>query len=224
MARRVFFGTGGNQSFENLPQIVKIPHLRNLYDKIGMFGSPAVSFSSEADSGQMGDQIRGFGFTGDGGIDTIFRFLSASVFNPTANSGFPQQNPDATRRAMEQYLLAFDTDLAPIVGQQTTLTSTNAALAGPRINLLLARAAAPFSSKVLSSSGPMTECDLVARVVQNGRVMSYLYDPVAKNFLPDDGSARVSDSALRGLAVKPGQEITYTALTPGTGARLFPAE
>ena len=36
------FGTGGNQSFEGLPQIVKIPHLRNLYAKVGMFGSPAV--------------------------------------------------------------------------------------------------------------------------------------------------------------------------------------
>ena len=46
-----FFGTGGNQSFENLPQIVKIPHLRNLYDKIGMFGAPAVTFYGAADSG-----------------------------------------------------------------------------------------------------------------------------------------------------------------------------
>ena len=218
------FGTGGNQSFENLPQIVKIPHLRNVYEKIGMFGTPAVSFSSEADSGNMGDQIRGFGYTGDGSIDTIFRFLSASVFNPTANSGFPQQNPDATRMDVEQYLLAFDTDLAPIVGQQVTLTSTNAAVAGPRINLLIARASAAFVSKALSAAGPVMECDLVARVVQNGRVMSYLYDPVAKNFLPDDESARVSDSALRGLAAKVGQEITYTALTPGSGARLFPAE
>ena len=33
------FGTGGNQSFEGLPQIVKIPHLRNAYAKIGMFGT-----------------------------------------------------------------------------------------------------------------------------------------------------------------------------------------
>ncbi|MEI9974838.1 MAG: hypothetical protein WDO73_23980 [Ignavibacteriota bacterium] len=30
-----FFGSGGNQSFEQLPQTVKIPQLRNLYDKIG---------------------------------------------------------------------------------------------------------------------------------------------------------------------------------------------
>jgi hypothetical protein len=34
---------------------------------------------------------------------------------------------------VEQYLLAFDTDLAPIVGQQVTLTAANAAAVGPRI-------------------------------------------------------------------------------------------
>ena len=39
-----FFGAGGNQSFEQLPQTVKIPHLRNLYDKIGMFGTASVGF------------------------------------------------------------------------------------------------------------------------------------------------------------------------------------
>ena len=64
---------------------------------------------------------------GDGSADTVFRFLTAVVFNPTSNSGFPQQNPDATRRDVEQFLLAFDSDLAPITGQQVTLTSTNSA-------------------------------------------------------------------------------------------------
>ena len=85
----------------------------------------------------MGDQVRGFGFTGDGSIDTLFRFLSAAVFNPTSASGFPQNNPNGTRRDVEQYLLAFDSDLAPIVGQQVTLTSSNGGVAGPRIDLLL---------------------------------------------------------------------------------------
>ena len=216
-ASRGFFGTGGNQSFEALPQIVKIPHLRNAYDKIGMFGSPRVPFFDQADSGPMGDQIRGFGFTGDGSTDTLFRFLTAAVFRPTSNSGFPQKNPDQTRRDVEQFILAFDTDLAPIVGQQVTLTADNAAASGPRIDLLMKRAGAAFTSKSLG--GVTTECDLVARVVQNGRVMSFLYDPLAKNFIADDGSARIDDAALRGLAAA-GQEITYTAATPGSGMRL----
>jgi YVTN family beta-propeller protein len=213
-----FFGTGGNQSFEGLTQIVKIPHLRNVYDKIGMFGNPSVSFFQQADSGQTGDQIRGFGFTGDGSTDTIFRFLTAAVFAPTSNSGFPQTNPDATRQAVEQYLLAFDSDLAPIVGQQVTLTSANAASAGPRIDLLIQRAATPFVSKVLN--GAATECDLVVQVVQQGRIMSFLYDPASNNFIPGNRSAPLSDAVIRAFAATSGQEITYTAATPGSGPRL----
>lgn len=217
-ASQGFFGTGGNQSFEGLTEIVKIPHLRNVYDKIGMFGSPQVKFFDQADSGQMGDQIRGFGFTGDGSTDTLFRFLTAGVFRPTSNSGFPQKNPDQTRHDVENFLLAFDSDLAPVVGQQITLTADNAANVGPRIDLLLARAAAPFTSKSLG--GTVMECDVVARVVENGRVMSFLYDPSSKNFMPDDGSARVADTDLRALATTAGQEVTYTAATPGSGMRL----
>jgi hypothetical protein len=213
-----FFGTGGNQSFEGLTQIVKIPHLRNVYDKIGMFGNPAVSFFQQPDTGPVGDQIRGFGFTGDGSTDTLFRFLTAAVFAPTSNSGFPQANPDATRRAVEQYMLAFDSDLAPIVGQQVTLTSTNSAAAGSRIDLLMQRSAAPFISRSLN--GAPTECDLVAQVVQNGRVMSFLFDPAAKNFIPENKSAPLADSVIRALAATPGQEVTYTAATPGSGPRL----
>jgi len=216
-----FFGTGGNQSFENLPQIVKIPHLRNVYAKVGMFGTPSVGFYDAADSGNMGDQIRGFGFTGDGSTDTLLRFFSASVFRPTSNSGLPASDPEGMRHDLEQFMLAFDTDLAPIVGQQVTLTRDNAATAGPRVDLLMQRAAAPFVSKALNGASPVTECDLVVQVVQNRRVMGYLYDPAAHNFIPDDGSARVTDSFLRSLAASAGHEVTYTAATPGSGPRII---
>jgi hypothetical protein len=212
------FGTSGNQSFEGLPQVVKIPHLRNAYAKIGMFGSPSVPFLQASDSGNTGDQVRGFGFLGDGSTDTIFRFLSAAVFQPTSNSGFPQNNPDGTRRDVEQYLLAFDSDLAPIVGQQVTLTSTNSSAAGPRVDLLEQRAGAPFVSKSLN--GTVTECDLVARVVRGRSIEGDLYDPVAGDFIVDDGRTRISDGALRALAATPGQEVTYTAVPPGSGARI----
>jgi YVTN family beta-propeller protein len=217
-ASQGFFGTGGNQSFEGLTQIVKIPHLRNLYDKVGMFGTPKVSFYDAGDSGKMGDQVRGYGYTGDGSTDTLIRFFSAAVFRPTSNSGFPQKDTAQTQRDVEQLMLAFDSDLAPIVGQQVTLTPDNASAAGPRIDLLLQRAQAKFVSKSLG--GTVFECDVVAQVVQNGRVMGFLYDPAANNFIPDDGSARVTDAALRALAATPGQEVTYTAATPGSGSRI----
>jgi hypothetical protein len=181
-----------------------------------MFGDPSGFFAG--DTGSTGDQIRGFGFLGDGSVDTIFHFLSAQVFNPTSDSGFPQTNPDGTRRDVEQFILAFDSDLAPIVGQQVTLTSLNASNAGPRIDLLIARAGTSFVSKSLG--GTVMECDLVVRVVQNGRAMSFLFDPGAKNFVPDDGTPPVPDSTIRAFAATLGQEVTYTAASPGSGRRL----
>lgn len=211
-----FFGTGMNQSFEALPQIVKIPHLRNLYAKVGMFGNPPARFFDQPGSPQMGDQIRGFGFLGDGSTDTLFRFFSAAVFRPTAFSGFPQTNPDATRRDVEQFMLAFDSDLAPVVGQQVTLTKDNASAVNPRIDLLLRRAATPFTSKSLD--GVTVECDLVATVARNGRIETYLYDPATRLF------GTLTDGALRSLALSPGQEVTYTAATPGSGRRLIGQE
>ena len=91
--------------------------------------------------------------------------------------------------------------------------------AGPRIDLLLRRASALFTSKALEAQA--MECDLIARVVQNGRVMNFLYDPATKRFMSDDRLAPLSDAALRALAASPGQEITYTAATPGSGPRLL---
>src|SRR5262249_14447380 len=149
---------------------------------------------------------------------TLFRFFTASVFRPTSNSGFPQNDPDGARRDVEQFLLAFDSDLAPVVGQQVTLASDNALVVNPRIDLLIQRAATPFVSKSLG--GTVMECDLVARVVKDGRVMTLLYDPVAMNFIPDDSSNPLSDGELRAIALTPGREVTYTAAPPGSGARL----
>jgi YVTN family beta-propeller protein len=213
------FGTSKHASFEGvIPQMFKIPHLRNAYAKIGMFGDPKVDTFDAPDSGQTGDQIRGFGFTNDGSIDTLFRFFTAAVFRPNLTSGFPLLNPDGTRRDVEQFVLAFDSDLAPIVGQQITLTNTNSSVAGPRISLLEQRAGAAFTSQVLG--GKTTECDLVARVVQNGVMTGYLFDPVSRNFFAGNGTTFISDSALRGLAGTPGQEVTFTAVPPGSGSRI----
>ncbi len=144
MPSQGFFGTDGQASFEGLPQIVKIPHLRNAYTKVGMFGFPGMPFFTTPDTGNTGNQIRGFGYLHDGSIDTVFHFLSAVLFAPTPEVGFPAATYEQTRRDMEQFMLAFESDIAPIVGQQITLTKTNSAVVGPRIDLLQARAAAPL--------------------------------------------------------------------------------
>jgi DNA-binding beta-propeller fold protein YncE len=212
------FGASTNDSFEGIEQIFKIPHLRNLYTKVGMFGMAKVPFFESPDTGFTGPQIRGFGFTNEGLPDTIFTFFNSVVFRSTLTAGFPLLGGDQTRRDVEQFMLAFDTDLAPIVGQQVTLTNQNAGAVSPRIALLERRAAAPFTSKILG--GTVTECDLVASVVQAGTVKGYLYHPSSAAFVPGDASAPLSDAALRALAGVAGQEVTYTCAPPGSGARI----
>jgi hypothetical protein len=207
-----FFGTDGQMSFEALPQTFKIPQLRNLYDKVGMFGDLAVPTLNPGNNGPTGAQVRGTGFLNDGSVDTLERFLQSNVFNPKHGGSVGFSNGDAQRQALEQYLLAFDSDLAPIVGQQVTLRSDNAASVGPRIDLLIARAQTPFVSKIL---GPQaTECDLVARVTVSGVHRSYRLQ-ASGQFAPLSGSAPITDAALRALAGTAGQEVTYTCLPPG---------
>src|SRR5690606_20588078 len=132
--------------------------------------------------------------------------------------GFPNGAAgNGVRRDVEQFMLAFDTDLAPIVGQQVTLTSANSAVAVPRIALLMQRAQTPFTSAIL---GPgVNECDLVVKGTVGGVEKGWLFEPAFGTFRPDDGGPNVSEAALRSLAATPGQELTYTCVTPGAGLR-----
>jgi hypothetical protein len=211
-----FFGTDGESSFEALPQINKVPQLRSVYDKVGMFGVPSVPAANPGDNGHKGDQIRGFGFENDGSADTLFRFLQGKVFNSVMGGRIGFAGGDAQRRDVEQFLLAFDNDLAPIVGQQVTLSADNADVVGGRIDLFIARAGTPFASKVLGQGG--TECDLVARGVIGGEPTTFHLRGDGL-FAPEGGGAALTDAAVRALAGIAGQEITYTCLPPGWGAR-----
>ncbi len=225
-ASQGFFGTDGKSSFENEEQIFKIPHLRNAYQKVGMFGMPDVSFNLPGDNSHQGDQVRGTGFLHDGSTDTLFRFFTADVFedNPAFNAGFDGVgaaggDPDQQRRNMEAFMLAFDTDLAPAVGQQVTLDDGNGGTVGSRIDLLVARAEAGFTSAVLG--GAVKECELVVRGVIGGLPRGWLYDPANDVFEPDQaGGAMLSDASLRALAATPGQALTYTCAVPTTGVRM----
>jgi DNA-binding beta-propeller fold protein YncE len=192
-----FFGGNGESTIEGEPQEFKVPHLRNLYQKVGMFGMPAVPFFRTGDNGPMGDQIRGFGFLHDGSVDTLFRFHSANAF-----SFGP---PEAAN--LEQFMLAFDSNLKPIVGQQVTLTSTNAAAAGPRIGLLLAQQAAGA-------------CELTVKGVLAGEQRGWLR-LVSGNFQSDRASEpTLTDAQLRAHATTLGHERTYLCVPPGSGTRV----
>ncbi|HHO69023.1 MAG TPA: hypothetical protein ENK12_08335 [Gammaproteobacteria bacterium] len=193
------FGGSGLMSFEAETQDFKIPHLRNMYQKVGMFGMPLHDGSiAPGDSIATGDQIRGFGFVHDGAVDTLFRFHSTQLFS------FP--GGDSQRRDVEQFMHAMDSNLRPIVGQQFTLTSTNAATATPRIQLMTAQMDAGNADVVVKGT---------IGGVQRGWVRladgSYQSDRAAE--------ASITEGALLALAQTAGQELTFTAVPPGTGVR-----
>ena len=54
---------------------------------------------------------------------------------------------------------------------------------------------------------------------QRRRRAARLALPAAATFEADDGTEHVADSALRALALTPGQELTYTCVPPGSGTR-----
>jgi hypothetical protein len=165
----------------------------------------------------MGDQVRGFGFTHDGTIPTIFNFMSittdAGGFNqsPAIPGGFlPGLAGEIQKRQVEDFVLAFDSNLAPIAGQQTTLTKENTTVVAERIDLLIDRARAG-------------ECDLVVKGGGNdhGRgEKGYLYDPGSGLFRGNRShDAPLSDASLRQRSLQKDGELTYTCTPPGSGVR-----
>src|SRR5262245_18978574 len=213
-----FFGADGRQSNEGSPQRFKVPHLRNLYQKVGMFGFPGQP--------NPGEQVRGFGFLHDGTVDTLFDFFElgqAFTLTPTESA------------QIEQFLLAFPSDVAPVVGQQVsigpgspgscTTASCSSCLPGAlacqdvsdRIALLQDRAAAAFPSFVLGGSA--TECELIAKTVEAGRVHGYLRQP-GDSYLPDDGGVAISGAELRAKAGTAAQDVQYLCAPPGSGERI----
>src|SRR5262249_37945379 len=216
-----FFGTDGDMSFENETQLLKIPHLRNLYQKVGMFGMPNIAFVNQDPAGNpspfKGDQVRGFGFLHDGSFDTLFRFHNATVFNKSGINpgGFDVGAPgDPMRRNVEAFMHAFDSNLAPIVGQQTTLSGTSVSTLGntlcrtdstqgDRVDCLISRAAAG-------------ECDVVVKGTLSAEARGWYRLPGGTFQSDRIAEAPITDAALRAVAVTPGQDLTYTCVPPGS--------
>ncbi len=201
--RKGFFGTEGLSANQNETQFFKVPQLRNLYQKVGMFGRAPDAFETGDDHEDKGDQVRGFGFTHDGSFDTIFRFLHGTVFNPQPDQGLIH---DGMRTSVERFLLAFDSNHRPIVGQQVTISANNNGDADARLDLILERADAG-------------ECDAVAKGVVDGEERGWVYDgdAFASDRAADSGT---SAADLKALAQVPGQPLTFTAVPVGEGRRI----
>jgi YVTN family beta-propeller protein len=166
-------------------QDFKVPQLRGLYQKTGMRRI-------------AGEQDAGYGFAHDGSFDTLFSFLRSAVFT------FQSDND---RRDVEQFVLAFDTGIAPAVGLQLTVNNDNKTAADTvaRLNLLIAQA----------NTG---NCDLIARGKLGGASRSFLHTG-GGSFQPDrQAEAALSSQALL-QSVTAGAELTFTGVPFGAGRR-----
>lgn len=107
------FGSNANYSSDGVGHIMKVPHFRNMYQKVGMFGTVQTPFgiglSDLQDSAFgprgpglgvpanafTGDQVRGFGYLHSGEEDTMFHFMASFGFIKFAafpGSPFPLGN------------------------------------------------------------------------------------------------------------------------------------
>ena len=126
---------------------------------------------------------------------------------------------DETRQGLVDYLMEFDSDLAPIVGQQITLYEGSSKAMNTRVGLLQQRAKTPFVSKILG--GTTRECDLIARGKIANKNRNYLYLPGQNAYRPDHSSEQVIPARqLRKLARQNGNSLTFTCAPPGSGYRM----
>ncbi len=166
-------------------QDFKVPQLRGQYQKTGFTRGP-------------GEQLTGYGFLHDGSTDSLLNFLHAPVF--TFQSEIQRQD-------VEQFVLAFDSGIAPAVGLQTTVNADNK-LSGAvtdRINLLMAQATAG-------------NCDLIVRGLYNGSARGFLYTGNALFQTDKLGEPPVSLQMLL-QAAGSRSELTFTGVPLGTGRR-----
>ena len=83
-------------------QPMKVPHLRNEYQKVGLFGAPANN-DHQVPAYFGGDVIRGFGLEFDGSLGSVVDFHNAfSIFDLPA------------RTDISSFILAIDPGLKPV--------------------------------------------------------------------------------------------------------------
>jgi len=230
-----FFGTRGEVAHGGEIQILKVPQLRNLYTRVGMFGlADRNGFLPSDTKAHQGDQVRGFGFLHDGATDLLLNFLKGGVFDNgdqpcldgatvvhgcEFNQGFVGIPNNTVRQGLVDFMMEFDSDLAPVVGQQMTLNKNSDQQKLERVALFESRAQSKFSSKILG--GKVNECDLIAQGVLNGEPHSYLFIPTNNHYISDKQDAQaLSPTVLKSFLVNDQDALTFTCVVPGMGLQM----
>ncbi|ROS02021.1 hypothetical protein EDC56_2471 [Sinobacterium caligoides] len=181
------FGTDGMVTNEGagISQDFKVSQLRNMYQKVGMFGSSFLG------APHAGDQIRGFGYLHDGMVATLDDFVLSGAF---------EWEDDQQGRDVADFVLAFDTENPPIHGQQVTLSQRNKKASAARVDLLVEQA-------------KQGVCSLAASGIIAGH--AYYGVLAADGNFHAEGFPAFSDKGLRIISMLPKQQMTYTCLPKG---------
>lgn len=178
---------------------MKVPHLRNMYEKVGFEMTQP-------------DNLAGFGFSHDGAIDSLSRFLSEPAFDLLSSD---QQVAD-----LVAFMLAFggsDLQQPDVAGTEPPpLSRDSHAAVGAQATLDQAEVTNRVTDMIaLADAG---EIDLVVHA-GGTPVLGWAYDAAARRFVPDDGSAGVTAQALAATATSD-SPLTFTVVPAGLGTRL----
>jgi hypothetical protein len=238
------FGTTGKNTFAFIQQFLKIPHLRNMYNKVGMFGMPNSrkyladdpftgmppgldpfnnaedfqTFSNFIFFGNenvfTGDQIKGFGYTQDGSTDTVFRFHTTNGFLPRPPGTVTPLDPG---NGFALNVTPEGMEIRRNLEQYLMVFPSNFfPIMGQQVTLTKKNAdAANARIDLLIARADLGECDLVAHKKKKG----YLYQGGGSFARDTKTRGPISDANLR-AKVDNDVNITYTCTPPGSGMRI----
>jgi YVTN family beta-propeller protein len=172
------------------PQAFKVPHLRNIYQKLNFNKAPGAA------------SIGGFGIVHDGEDPSIFAFLSRPVFRAFSTDTVRKTNLSA-------FIQCFDTGTAPAVGYTRTLTQAN-----------VGSGAVSADWTTLEGQAAAGNVDLIAKGVLDGQLRGLLYQPGTNNYRADATGVGPFTRAQLVAKIGAGGILSVMGVPPGSGARM----
>jgi YVTN family beta-propeller protein len=169
---------------------IKVPHLRNIYQKLNFNNAPGAS------------SISGFGLLHDGSSPNLLAFLSLPVFQLFAN--------DTTRKKnLNAFMQCFDTGMAPAVGYSRTLTASN-----------VSDTATANDWTLLEKQAAAGNVDLIVKGTVNGQRRGLLYRPSSRDYVTDKVGVGPFTRAKLKSKIAAGDILTIMGVPPGSGRRM----
>ncbi len=174
-------------------QDFKIPHLRNMYQKIHFTRTPGAQ------------SIGGFGFVHDGMDPDLITFLSRPVFQT-----FSQPAAAGIRSNINAFVMCLDTGIAPSVGYARTLVATNVNTASLSNDWTLLE----------TQATALTNCNLIVKGTVDGQLRGFVYQPAFNNYRPNTTNLPAMTRTQLRAKILAGDTLTVMGVPIGSGTRL----